>query len=329
MDKGHDSSWSYGHVLELEKLDTDLYRTADVGALWHPPGSKGVYGGQVVGQAVVAAHMTLDDDDDASASSRSGACGGSGGHELHSMHAYFLKPGNASVPLLFKIRRLLDGRSFRSRAVTVIQDGVPIAQLQASFHVPEDSPLQYQKEMPPAPSPDEQPSVGDLLGAAAADERVPERMRKFLKSAVLQPFPLEVREVGGNLDEALAPLMDPPQTIAPRKARQLMWMRARGEIGDSPHIHRCIAAWLSDWGLTTTPLVAAGLKLYSPQLAMIASLDHAMWFHNPFRADEWMLYEMESDFAGSGRGVTAGRIYDSAGELKISVVQEGVIRIRK
>ena len=311
--------WSYGGILDLEQLTPDLYRTSDLDALWHPPGSKGVYGGQVIGQALVAAQASLEEPDPSPPPE----------HSLHSLHAYFLKPGNASLPLMFSITRLLDGRSFKSRAVTVSQEGIPVAHLQASFHVPEPSPLNFQATMPDVPGPEGLPSLRDLVDAADAHPDVPPQTVAFLKQNMDQPFPLQVRYVGLDPELAIRPLMAPPKEIPPMPPKQMVWMRARGDIGDDSHLHHTIAAWLSDWGLATTPLFAAGLRIYSPQLSMITSLDHAMWFHNPFSVDEWMLYEMESDFAGGARGVTTGRIFSQDGELKASTVQEGLIRIRR
>eukprot|EP01134_Creolimax_fragrantissima_P004693 CFRG4693T1 len=313
------SAANVASLLALERLDMCLYRSLDKDLLWQPPGSKGMYGGQIIGQAVVAAKETIHED--------------MGGKppELHSMHAYFLKPGNPKQAVLFTVQPLLEGKSFQSVSVVASQDGIPILHVQASFHHREESPLYFHKPLPlDVPPPESLPPVSILLKEAMNDESVPLKMRLFIKNALESRFPLDVRHVGTTPESfrrsIRTKLRDATEQRPPKSQ---VWMRALGDVGDDPNMHKCVAAWASDWNLGVMPLRTLGSSFLSPEVTMCCSLDHSMWFNGDFRADEWMLYDLESQQFSGGRGVSTGRIYDRDGNMKIHVTQEALIRVRK
>jgi acyl-CoA thioesterase-2 len=235
-----------------------------------------VFGGQVAGQALVAAGRTVPED-----------------RAVHSLHAYFIRPGDPVVPIVYTVDRTRDGHSFSTRRVTAIQHGRAIFTLSASFHRPETG-LEHQVPMPDAPDP----------------EGLPERSTRLR--------PVEIRYAG-----------EPPWSrgngLAAREPRSMVWMRARGPLPDDALFHVCAVAYASDMSLLDSVLLAHGLSWDAEGLAA-ASLDHAMWFHGPFRADEWLLYAQESPAASGARGLAQGRIFRRDGRLIASVVQEGLIR---
>ena len=234
-----------------------------------------MFGGQVAGQALVAAGRTVPVE-----------------RAVHSLHAYFIRPGDPEVPIVYTVDRTRDGRSFSTRRVTAIQHGQAIFTLSASFHRLETG-LEHQVRMPAAPDPD----------------GMPERSRRLRQ--------VEIRYAG-----------EPPWARADglaREPRSMVWMRARGQLPDDPLIHVCAVAYASDMSLLDSVLLAHGLTWDAEGLTA-ASLDHAMWFHGPFRADEWLLYAQESPAASGARGLAQGRIFRRDGRLIASVVQEGLIR---
>jgi acyl-CoA thioesterase-2 len=265
-------------LLDLEQLEVNLFR----GVSWKDDRPR-VFGGQVAGQALVAAGRTVDD------------------RPVHSLHAYFLRPGDPSVPIVYEVDRIRDGKSFTTRRVVAIQHGEAIFNLQASFHVSETG-LDHQVEMPEAPPPETLPR---------ADELEPPSPGKLWKRQ-----PVDMRYVDG-----------PPWDLAPSPARtrQLVWIRADGTLPDDPVLHTCVVAYASDYTLLGASLVPHGVSYFRDDI-MMASLDHAMWFHRPFRADEWLLYSQASPSASNGRGLAYGGIFRQDGALAVSVVQEGLIR---
>jgi acyl-CoA thioesterase-2 len=241
-----------------------------------------VFGGQVAGQALVAAGRTVE------------------GRGVHSLHAYFLRPGDPHIPIVYEVDRIRDGKSFITRRVVAIQHGEAIFNLQASFHVDEPG-LDHQVEMPEAPPPESLPASHEL--------KPPAEGRLWARQ------PIDIRYVNG-------PPWERPQADS---GRQLVWIRADGTLPDDPVLHTCVVAYASDYTLLGSSLVPHGVSYFRDDI-MMASLDHAMWFHRPFRADEWLLYSQSSPSASGGRGLAMGAIFRQDGVHAVSVVQEGLIR---
>jgi len=268
-------------LLDLERLEVNLFR----GVSWKDDRPR-VFGGQVAGQALVAASRTVE-------------CAGDH-RNVHSLHAYFLRPGDPTVPIVYDVDRIRDGKSFTTRRVVAIQHGEAIFNLQASFHVPESG-LDHQVAMPEAPDPESLPRQDEM------EPPTPGRL--------WERQPVDIRHVGGP----------PWDRVQSDTARQLVWIRADGTLPDDPVLHTCIVAYASDYTLLGSALVPHGVSYFRNDV-MMASLDHAMWFHRPFRADEWLLYSQMSPSASGGRGLAYGGIFRQDGALAVSVVQEGLIR---
>ncbi|WP_460773516.1 acyl-CoA thioesterase [Microbacterium sp. GXF7504] len=276
-------------LLEVLTLTSSGARTTEdiFTGISHPMPRGRVYGGQVLAQAVVAASRTVPED-----------------RPIHSMHGYFLRPGDASAGITFSVDRLRDGRSFTARRTQAYQEGVPIFSMIASFQAADDG-LEHQEPMPAVPGPDELPAFG------ADAERNPMSGRSF------DQMPMEVRHVEGSL---YADFHGEPQH------RQHVWMRTRRALPDDPLVHRAALAYLSDMTIQEPILRAHGMTWRTPGLN-VASLDHAMWWHRPARVDEWLLYVQEADNARGGRGLSTGRIYAQDGTLVASTAQEVMVRI--
>ncbi len=277
--------------LDLEPLEVNLFRgqSADLGG-------RSVFGGQVVGQALMAASRTVE------------------GRDPHSLHAYFLLPGDMAAPIVYEVERIRDGRSFAARRVQAIQHGRPIFSMLVSFQLPENG-FEHQAPMPQVPPPDQLPSFVDLR-QKWLDEGGP--VDPQLRDALLRSMALDFRSVeAGN---PLRPVVAPPS--------QHIWFKAVEALPADPMLHRCLLAYASDFNLVGTALRPHGLSWYSGSVVM-ASLDHALWFHREVRVDEWLLYSMDSPTAQGGRGLTRGLIHDSKGRLVASVVQEGMMRLAK
>jgi acyl-CoA thioesterase-2 len=274
-------------ILDLEKLEENLFRGLSPQVGWQR-----VFGGQVIGQALVAAARTVE------------------GRGAHSLHAYFMRPGDPAVPIVYNVDRIRDGKSFTTRRVVAIQHGAAIFSMSVSFQVAEDG-LDHQIKMPKVPPPEELPSEEELK--AAYLHNAPEGVRRYWE----RPRPIELRPVDLRhffSREKLEPL-------------QYVWVRATGTLPDDPDIHRCVLAYASDMTLLDTALFAHGRMIFDPDL-QAASLDHALWFHRPFRADEWLLYAEDSPSASGARGFTRGSLFSRDGRLVASVAQEGLIRVR-
>ena len=274
-------------LLDLEPIEVNVFRGRS-------PDDKRqrVFGGQVAGQALVAAGRTVDP-----------------GRPVHSLHAYFLRPGDPSVPILYEVDRIRDGRSFTTRRVVAIQHGQAIFNLAASFHVAEEG-FDHQLPMPEAPPPEGLPTFAERLAP----------VRELVGEWYTRPQPIDLRHVGA-----------PPHASGggdPRPPCQQVWFRADGTLPDDPLLHACVVTFASDMTLLDSILLAHGTSWLDPGL-MGASLDHAMWFHRPFRADEWLLYDQESASASGARGLGQGRIYRRDGVHAVSVVQEGLFRRRR
>ena len=255
-------------------------------------GTERVFGGQVLSQAVLAASQTVE------------------GRMIHSLHAYFLRAGDPNAPIVYDVDRSRDGRSFSSRRVVAIQHGRPIFTLAASFQI-EETGLEHQFEVPPVPPPEELEPIA-LLPREEFDH-MPQTLQRWLDRF----GPFEFRQVEGS--NPFEPVPQPPY--------KALWFRLHGELPDEPALHRALLAYVSDFHLIGTATLPHGISWVSGEL-MIASLDHAMWFHDDFRLDDWMLYVCDSPSTGSGRGLARGMMYDRQGHLVASTAQEGVIRVR-
>lgn len=271
-------------LLDLEAIEVDIFRGRSPKVALQR-----VFGGQVAGQALVAAGRTVPAE-----------------RHVHSLHAYFLRPGDPAVPIVYEVDRIRDGRSFTSRRVVAIQHGKPIFSLSASFHRPEQG-VDHESPMPDVPEPEGLPTLA-------------ERYRPYLDrmgALARLPRPIDLRYV------------DPPpweQSPVPREPRSRVWMRADGVMPDDPLLHVCMLTYASDMSLLDSVLVGHGLSWGRDQV-MAASLDHAMWFHREFRADEWLLYESVSPSASGARGLAEGRFWTRGGRHIATVVQEGLLRI--
>jgi acyl-CoA thioesterase II len=273
-------------LLDLEQIEVDIFRGRS------PEGERRqrVFGGQVAGQALVAAGRTVPAD-----------------RHVHSLHAYFIRPGDPTVPLIYLVERVRDGRSFTTRRVTTIQHGKTIFTLSASFHLDQPG-VEHADPMPDVPPPEAVPSTAD-------------RMERLFGPSVREWYngnPIEIRHIGPLTFEAER---DP----ALRTTRNMVWLKADGDLPDDPLVHVCVMTYASDMTLLDSVLLAHGLS-WADGRTTGASLDHAMWFHGPFRADRWLLYAQDSPVARGSRGLARGEVYTSEGELVVSVVQEGLIR---
>eukprot|EP01089_Gocevia_fonbrunei_P014179 TRINITY_DN3820_c0_g1_i1.p1 TRINITY_DN3820_c0_g1~~TRINITY_DN3820_c0_g1_i1.p1 ORF type:complete len:324 (-),score=37.52 TRINITY_DN3820_c0_g1_i1:26-997(-) len=289
-------------ILALEEIDEDIFR----GFTILTPIVPRVYGGQVIGQALHAASKTLPET-----------------HSVHSLHSYFVLPGDPKIPILYLVSRTRDGKSFSNRIVRAVQNGKTIFYLAASFQKKDDgqSTFEFQSSTLPdlplhAQNPEDVPSEQDIMKKLSEDTRLPQKIRLWLKNKRLGlPIPIDMRPI------------NPIDPVDPQKAPavSLTWMRANGDIESNPHIHRCIAAYMSDWNLISTMLRPHAIALGVPTTA---SLDHSMYFHHPFRADEWLLYSVRGTINSGGRGLAFGEFFDRAGTLVVSTVQEGMLRMR-
>lgn len=273
-------------ILDLERLEVDLYRGAQARTE-----RQRVFGGQVAAQAVVAATRSVE-----------------GELTLHSIHSYFLRPGDTTVPIVYDVERIRDGRSFATRRVSARQHGRPIYYMTANFQVPESG-LEHQDAMPEVPAPEQGLPLVELArqrGAAAGQEWEREWSA------------LDVRHVGITGQG----LPEDPDT--PARAR--LWIRVDGDMGEDAATQQAAFTYASDLTLLGAALVPHGIHLGSPKLQP-ASLDHTIWFHRPFRADEWWLYDQFSPFAGGARGLALARVFTQSGELVATVAQEGLIRL--
>jgi acyl-CoA thioesterase-2 len=271
----------------------DLEKTGDNGfrGLSPPEPVQRVFGGQVLAQALVAATRTIDP-----------------GRPCHSFHAYFLRPGDPGLPIQYNVERSRDGASFSARRVVAAQGAAPIFTLASSFQRIETG-FDHQAQMPVVPGPE---SLEDDQQVLLRDSTLAPGLREW----VARERPFETRSVLGR------GLGDRPA----RPAVDHIWLKTRGDLPDDPAIHRALLAFVSDMSLLDTALLPHGKSIFSR--VQVASLDHAMWFHRPFRADTWLLYAQDSPSASGARGFNRGAIYSRDGDLVASVAQEGLIRPR-
>ena len=277
-------------VLDLEQIEVNLFRGRSPQVTWQR-----VFGGQVVGQALVAACRTVD----------------VGQRPPHSLHAYFLLPGDPKVPIVYNVDRIRDGRSFTTRRVVAIQHGHAIFSMSVSFHGDEPG-LDHQAKMPDVPKPEDLPSEAEIK------ERVlplmPDPVRRYYE----RERPIELRPV--EYARYLGKAYD--------EGRFHVWIRATERLPDEPAIHQCVLAYASDMTLLDAALIPHGRTVFAKDI-MAASLDHALWLHRPFRADDWLLYAQDSPNLAGSRGFSRGLIFSREGALVASVAQEGLVRERR
>jgi len=275
-------------ILDLELLEVNLFRGRSPQVGWQR-----VFGGQVIGQALVAATRTVER------------------RPPHSMHAYFLLAGDPKVPIIYEVDRIRDGKSFATRRVVAIQHGHAIFSMSVSFH--DDEPgLDHQLPMPDVPKPDALPSDAEIKERILP--QLPEPVRRYYeRERPIELRPVEFGRYVGN---------------KPESGRFNVWIRATGRLPDDPAIHRCVLAYASDLTLLDTALIPHHRSVFDRNI-MAASLDHALWFHRPFRADEWLLYAQDSPNLHGARGFARGLIYSADGTLVASVAQEGLLRERR
>jgi acyl-CoA thioesterase II len=276
------------NLLDLEEIEKNHYRANSPSEGWQR-----VYGGQVLGQALVAASRTVEQD-----------------RQAHSLHGYFLRPGDMKVPILYKVDRIRDGRSFTTRRVVAIQHGRAIFSMSISFQVEEKGQLSHQFDMPAAPPPESLRDEMDIRREQMA------KHPQLFEGHGITTRPIEFRPI--NPADMINPV--------PQEPRQMAWMRTRGRLPDDLRLHQCVLAYLSDWSLLDTATLPHGISYLQNNIQM-ASLDHAMWFHRPFRADEWLLYVQDSPSASGARGFNRGLIYARDGSLVASATQEGLMRV--
>jgi len=275
-------------ILDLEPLEVNLFRGRSPQVGWQR-----VFGGQVIGQALVAATRTVGD------------------RPPHSMHAYFLLAGDPKVPIIYEVDRIRDGKSFTTRRVVAIQHGNPIFSMSVSFHADEEG-LDHQVPMPEVPKPDSLPTDAEIKERILP--QLPEPVRRYYERE--RPIELRPVEFGRYVGQK------------PADGRFNVWIRTTGRLPNDPAIHRCVLAYASDLTLLDTALLPHQRSVFDRNI-MAASLDHALWFHRPFRADEWLLYTQDSPNLHGARGFARGLIYAADGTLVASVAQEGLLRERR
>ncbi len=275
-------------LLDVEEIDVDLYRGP------RNPGGRGrVFGGQVIAQALMSAVGSVEAE-----------------RVAHSVHAYFMRPGDEDFPIIYRVERDYDGGSFSNRRVIAMQRGKPILNMTASFQRKEKG-LEHQVEMPDVPAPDDLPSEAEIF--QRYKDEIPEPLYKFLTRS----RPIEIRPV-----EIWNPVN--PDKRAPVRN---LWIRASGSIGENQLMHRAVLAFASDMGLLSTCMQPHGVSWMTRKMQS-ASLDHALWFHDDVRMDDWLLYSTDAPWSGGARGFNRGQIFTRDGKLVASAAQEGLIRVR-
>ncbi len=276
-------------LLALERIEENLFRGQSQDLGWGT-----VFGGQVLGQALSAAARTVPAD-----------------RLVHSLHAYFLRPGDVSKPIVYDVDRIRDGTSFVTRRVVAIQNGHAIFNLAASFQK-EEGGLEHQDDMPDAPPPESLQTEQERMAPYAS------RLPRFYRERALAQRPFEMRPVE-PADDPFLPIPKPPQ--------RRVWLRTVDHLPDDPALHRYLLAYVSDYSFLTTALLPHAVTWLTPGM-QVASLDHIMWFHQPFRVDQWLLHVVDSPVAHGARGLVRGRVFTQDGRLVATTSQEGLIRQR-
>jgi acyl-CoA thioesterase-2 len=275
-------------ILDLESLEVNLFRGRSPQVGWQR-----VFGGQVIGQALVAATRTVE------------------GRPPHSLHAYFLLPGDPKVPIIYEVDRIRDGKSFTTRRVIAIQHGQAIFSMSVSFHADEPG-LDHQAPMPDVPTPKSLPTDAEMKERILP--QLPEAVRRYYERE--RPIELRPVEFGRYTGKKI------------EDGRFNVWFKSTARLPDDPAIHRCVLAYASDFTLLDTALLQHQRSVFDRDIQG-ASLDHALWFHRPFRADEWLLYSQDSPNMHGARGFGRGLIFTADGILVASVAQEGLLRQRR
>ena len=276
-------------LLALERVELNLFRGQSQDLGWGT-----VFGGQVLGQALSAAVQTTPPE-----------------RQVHSMHAYFLRPGDVTKPIVYEVDRIRDGGSFTTRRVVAIQSGAAIFNMAASFQK-EEAGFEHQDAMPEVPPPEDVPTEQERFAGAAKTHGVPKQLvERFTSEQAFEMRPVEV--------------IDDPFRPSPMPARRTVWLKTTGTLPDDPALHRYLLAYASDHGFLATALFPHGVTFFAGQV-QVASLDHVLWFHAPLRVDEWLLHVMDSPSARGARGLVRGRVFTRDGRLVASTAQEGLIR---
>ncbi|OBZ86625.1 Acyl-coenzyme A thioesterase 8 [Choanephora cucurbitarum] len=279
-------------AVEVEEIDINLYMSKE---LWLPAGARGVFGGQIVAQALRAAFYTVDE-----------------AFDVHSLHSYFILPGNSEVPVVYQVSRLRDGKSYATRYVTASQKGKAIFVCSFGFTRPDQGvSIDHQATMPKVPEPESLPSETELLEEALKNKDVAPKYVEQLKIRIEESSPVDYREISGPA---------PPFTSR-------RWFKTRGQLGSDRRLHACVIAYASDTGFIG--VAAKANDIPATAIGMLTSIDHCMWFHVPARSDEWLLYDMYSPRTNNGRGTVLGSIYNRDGVLIATTAQEGVVRLTK
>ncbi|MGO9584292.1 MAG: acyl-CoA thioesterase II [Acidimicrobiales bacterium] len=273
-------------LLDLEVIEVNIFRGKNLDET-----RLRVFGGQVAAQSLVAAGRTVERG------------------RVHSLHSYFLRPGDPAAPILYEVDRIRDGRSFTTRRVVAIQHGRAIFNLQCSFHIDEGPGLVHQAEMPKVPPPEDLPTFRECL------EPYRDQLPDWFQ--LDRPRPIDQRYIGEV----------PWLPSASRETRQQLWVRADGELADDPLLHAAVVAYASDMSIIDSILKPHELS-WETGATMVVSLDHCMWFHRPLRADRWLLFDQDSPVAYGSRGLARGLMFDEEGRLVVSLVQEGLVRVR-
>lgn len=287
-------------LLALERIEENLFRGQSQDLGWGT-----LFGGHVLGQSLSAAVQTVPQD-----------------RRVHSLHAYFLRPGRVDIPVVYEVDRIRDGSSFTTRRVVAIQAGQAIFNMAASFQVVEEG-FDHQDGMPDAPPPEDVPTEQQRMRALLVDAdgnptAFAQRVPRMLQDRALAEHPFELRPV-----EAA----DDPIHPSPQEPQRFVWLRAAGQLPEDPALHAYLLAYASDFSFVTTALLPHGVSWLTPKM-QVASLDHVMWFHRPFRVDDWLLYAIDSPSAHGARGMVRGQVFTRTGVLVASCGQEGLIRRR-
>ncbi|MEE2732430.1 MAG: acyl-CoA thioesterase II [Pseudomonadota bacterium] len=277
------------NLLDLETIELNLFRGVSRDVV-----GRNVFGGQVISQSLVAAYRTLEEQ-----------------RQCHSLHAYFLRPGDMNTPIIFEVDRIRDGGSFTTRRVVAIQHGEAIFNMSASFHIVERGFEHQETDVPKVPPPD------DLVTEHELRLKIADQLDERIRPVLMQKRPIEIRPVD-PLD-----FLNPE----PKSPRKQAWFRAPGSLNDDQSLHQALLAYASDFGLLGAGMMPHGISFLDPKLHA-ASLDHTLWFHHPFRMDQWLLYDMESPCAMNARSFNQGKIYQN-GKLVASVCQEALMRVIK
>ncbi|KAI8149925.1 HotDog domain-containing protein [Fennellomyces sp. T-0311] len=290
-------------AVDVQEIDTNLYMSKE---LWLPPGARGAFGGQIVAQALRAAFNTVPEE-----------------FHVHSLHSYFILPGNVEYPVVYQVQRLRDGRSFATRFITATQRGKAIFVSSFSFAKPDNTSitLEHQSTMPDVPEPESLSSEQERLQKILENHDLPPKYREHVESRMEEAAPIDFRNVREPSPQEAFTGKTEAQDLQHR------WFKTRGALSDDPRLHACIIAYASDSAFIGTAALANGLAPRA--IGMMASLDHSMWFHAPARADEWLLYEMHSPRTSEGRGVAFGRLYRQDGTLVATTAQEGIVRLSR